>query len=505
MVRGAVRSGMLSSYMKSLELRVSPCNTADQTCRMIRRLDSVIGEPRDKYFYTLHFIKGEDKTDYGSSMLQCRHAVKRKKVEKQARALIALRERYPECAMRILGIDAASNEIGCRPEVFAVSFRRLKSHVRAGEDSRSTRRVPQLRATYHVGEDFLDPADGLRAIDEAVNFLNLDCGDRLGHALALGLDVEEWYRSKNYRILIPQQDYLDNLAWMYNRLIELNISGLEVLMGHLEKKYEEYFDRVYARHMDYGIIDEILKETRRQYRHAGIMNAFHNDRYRFDIFQYYKAWKLRGDDPELYERGYYLADDYGPAEMQCRLNLRFPKDYNIRYRPEIFLLNYYYQFDREVREEGNKRVEIKIHPSYIRAVQMLQKEMQKLVGRNGIAIETNPSSNFLIGTFKDYAKHPIFTFYNKGLTGDPSLLAECAQLSVSVNTDDQGVFSTSLENEYALLAVALENVKDADGKPAYAKSMVYDWIDAVRQMGNDQSFRPEGYRELLGGEETADL
>lgn len=59
----------------------------------------------------------------------------------------------------------------------------------------------------------------------------------------------------------------------------------------------------------------------------------------------------------------------------------------------------------------------------MKTVQMLQKEMQKLIGRNGIAIETNTSSSFLIGTFKDYAKHPVFTFYNKELTRSVHLSA----------------------------------------------------------------------------------
>lgn len=51
-----------------------------------------------------------------------------------------------------------------------------------------------------------------------------------------------------------------------------------------------------------------------------------------------------------------------------------------------------------------------------------------------------------------------------------------------------GVFSTSLENEYGLLANALENLLDEEGNPLYNKSDIYDWIDAVWQMGNDQSF-----------------
>ena len=106
--------------------------------------------------------------------------------------------------------------------------------------------IPQLRVTYHVGEDFLDVADGLRAIDEAINFLDMDCGDRLGHALALGIDVEEWYKSKNNYILLPQQDYLDNLVWIYNRLIQFNIQGMDALKDEIQKKYERYFYEMYC-------------------------------------------------------------------------------------------------------------------------------------------------------------------------------------------------------------------------------------------------------------------
>lgn len=65
--------------------------------------------------------------------------------------------------------------------------------------------------------------------------MNLECGDRLGHAIALGIDVEEWYRNKEYRILIPKQDYLDNLVWMYHCIMLYNIQGMEYLKVLLKK------------------------------------------------------------------------------------------------------------------------------------------------------------------------------------------------------------------------------------------------------------------------------
>lgn len=78
---------------------------------------------------------------------------------------------------RVYGIDACSNEIGCRPETFATEFRYLR-HV-----SELRYKIPwyrttvehyeELGLTYHAGEDFLDITDGIRAIDEAINFLEL--------------------------------------------------------------------------------------------------------------------------------------------------------------------------------------------------------------------------------------------------------------------------------------------------------------------------------------------
>ena len=44
--------------------------------------------------------------------------------------------------------------------------------------------------------------------------------------------------------------------------------------------------------------------------------------------------------------------------------------------------------------------------------------MQEDICMLGIGIETNPSSNYLIGTFRRYDKHPIVGWYNYGLTLD---------------------------------------------------------------------------------------
>jgi len=154
----------------------------------------------------------------------------------------------------------------------------------------------------------------------------------------------------------------------------------------------------------------------------------------------------------------------------------------------ITRLYFRYHYDFDVRQKGLKSIDIKVDEDYINIVGLVQKAMQKELRNKGIGIETNPSSNYLICTFKRYDKHPIIKFFNLGLTYDNDQLKECEQLFVSINTDDQGVFGTYLENEYALLALALNKAKNDEGENLYNQEMIYDWLNKIRQMGLQQSF-----------------
>ncbi|GHU94614.1 hypothetical protein FACS1894208_06000 [Clostridia bacterium] len=84
------------------------------------------------------------------------------------------------------GIDAANSEIGCRPEVMATGFRYLAAfEPRIGIENPFADNIPPviIHRTFHVGEDFLDLTDGLRAIHEACLFLGLSDNDRIGHGI----------------------------------------------------------------------------------------------------------------------------------------------------------------------------------------------------------------------------------------------------------------------------------------------------------------------------------
>ena len=82
-----------------------------------------------------------------------------------------------------------------------------------------------------------------------------------------------------------------------------------------------------------------------------------------------------------------------------------------------------------------------------------------------------------------YAEHPITVLNNSYLKAKPD-----SMIDVSINTDDQGVFATSLEKEFTLMALALEKEKDRDGNPLYSTVDIYRWLDSIRESACFHSF-----------------
>lgn len=509
-LRMAVRDTILNQHITKLEARITPKDSVEKIRSSIEKNDKTIlaletskekrKKLQDKFFYVCHFIKEKDfaleKLDSMQGRLSqfeayCRHDKIRRDVKKQAHAILEFRRKYEKLGQRIRGIDASSEEIVCRPEVFAQAFRFLRNRAVSHIDHITgvVRQMPDLCITYHVGEDFLDLIDGLRAIDEAVSFLNMRCGDRLGHALALGVDVDEWYASKSGRILITQMDYLDNLVWLYSIIRKYRIEGCEDAMHYIEKRYDEYFRIIYLNNMDEAYYSMVVEDAVKYYDERKIQNMYGNKTCLFPINTYYDSWKLRGDNPEYFRKGFFDLEASTRTEWdEYGINKEFPENYRIRYNPEAAYLYHMYHYNPRIKREGNKCVEIKVNLSIIKAVRKVQKKLQWVVAQKGIGIETNPSSNALIGTFKRYDKHPIQNWYNNGLVTDHKQLAEAPQIQVSINTDDQGVFATYIENEYAYLALALEKMRDEDGNPKYSRTIIYEWIDNIRRMGLAQSF-----------------
>ena len=322
--------------------------------------------------------------------------------------------------------------------------------------------LSKLRITYHVGEDFFDIVSGLRAIDEAISFMELSHGDRLGHALALGVEPAEFYALKEHRIFLSHQELLDNLVWLSHMLKKHNLFD-SALEAWIQERIMEYFKSLYRAAIPFS-------------------ETYHT----VSTHVYINAWRLRGDNPKYYH------DIKNEKIFLRRLELAMPWELlqgelykHIREEDaQARQLMHHYHYNPKIRIKGEEIVELEIPKGYAETIRALQDAMLRDVCRQGIGIETNPSSNYLISTFREYHRHPIVRFYDRWL--NPS--STSSQAFVSINTDDQGVFDTDLENEYALMASALENAKDENGYPLYNVADIINWLDDIRKMGLEQSF-----------------
>lgn len=505
-IRLAVNATLQSGSVRSLEARICPAKTPKaQKTRIVEtdraygfaetgsplndaQLDAIGDSP---LFYVLHFPKnrkelykaGSTSAWQFSAYAHPRNSKVRRDTEIQARSIAKSLQNSPYLRKRIRGIDACSNEIGCRPETFATEFRFLRSGLPCNPCSggHADEKV-RLFATYHAGEDFVDILDGLRAIDEAFLFLELGSGDRLGHALALGVNPRDYYNLKDRRLVLPKQELLDNLVWLLFKTQQYDIKIPQRLRETLEKRAS-------------GLMAEIGYGTEQD-----------------SLLTYYHAWHLRGDHPRVYQTGVCCpqSGQYS-AGTGCETGFEGhplwqapPGSYESFYTQKADIFNFYrssemvrglcrrYHYDADIKQKGREIVPYYIDLQIIPVVEALQNRMQHTLKAAGISIECNPSSNVLIGSFYQYCDHPMFRFNRSRIRVPRWEHEKSADLSISINTDDQGVFDTSLESEYACVALSMERETDDDGNRINSDGTIYDYLDYVRELGNRQTFHYKG-------------
>ena len=480
----AIQEAIEENYLENLEVRISPKESPEQLSEAIRWIDkksyrrsqdeSTNFLKRDvdssnsinehPYFYVIHFIKGrkmqwnENKND----LPICRESQKRALFEKQAKALHDLRQRRYYGADKILGIDAASNEVNFRPEIFGQVFRYLSGpSVNYTTPFRhSYKPLPDLRKTYHVGEDFYDIVDGLRAIDEAVLFLELGNGDRIGHGVALGLEVEAWY-NRHQKIAIPIQNFLDNIAWILDKIREWNLNVSAGFYEKLRLSFDKYYNKIHNCNGPYKP-------------------------YSPDLLAYILSWRLRGDNPNC-----YFSQKYDPdIRKQCtitewnRCAVRDMETFKLlKNNPIAYDLVHRYHFDSVLKKYAREVSYYEPEPELVELTKQLQLRMRNYILEKGVAVESCPSSNFLISNLEEFRDIPTFNLFPIQESN-----SDFVRLNLSINTDDQGVFFTSLQKEYAMLAGTLREERDTKGMRVYSDDMILNWIEHLINNSKQQCF-----------------
>lgn len=356
-----------------------------------------------------HFIKFEDhryksKEDM-KNIITFRDIQLREILTRNLNILLPMLKRFDGY---MVGFDAAGNELNARPEVFSPVFRKLRF-------------LGFNNFTFHVGEDFVHLLSGIRSVYEALEFLELREGDRIGHGTAIGINPELWLKSIGDKIIIETGEWLDNLVFMYYMIKKYNI---------------EYNSGIF------NIIEEIKKYFRDIY-------DFSADN--IEISDMVDAWELRKHDPflSLERRTPSILEEFDTIELSLINELKLINQDNDTKTKAFKIFEKYNE--GEVIKKYKKLIEIDISKLIdIDFFLKLQKTvLQELINKR-IAIESMLTSNLRISFYNNYSEHHIFRWLNIGSSDLPRPI-------ICLGSDDPGIFATNIRNEFSHVYLELLN------------------------------------------------
>lgn len=455
--------------VKKVEFRVAPKKNIKSYNSLISSLNKAnmraakkVNRENDflKYGIIVHFIK--DKNDFNTECGVSRKENSYINLKNQVNPLLTYFESIQHADDieksqydKIVGVDTANYELNVRPEVFGPSFRFLRKEIKESHN---------FGITYHAGEDFTTLANGLRAMDEVIEFLDYGSGDRFGHGLALGLNVDAYFKKKRYTIVSNVEEYFDDIVWMYH-FIRAHIDRLEVKDFISNLSYTEY---------------DILSMLEREFDRV---KGYYNFDKLYTLYDFYEAYKLRGDDPEVYLE-YNDGWNYDKVKFCCqtRINWHDPEHQSAANNPKARELYIKYHYCDKYKANHFKTFTGEASSIYIDAVKLVQFILRLKIYRMEIGIEGNPTSNRKISFINKYIDLPLLELNSSYIKPESKY-----NLSVSINTDDSAIFQTDLSQEYAYVVAALL-------REGHDIESVYKYIDYIRELSLMQSFvRDEDY------------
>lgn len=360
-----------------------------------------------------------------------------------------IRAEIPYADEYLIGIDGASNELFSEPWILAPIFRSVKDKYKSILKDKAFNRygikllaTKDLGITYHVGEVFHSIASGLRHVDEVIDYYGYQNGERLGHGTILGISIDSYV--DNHRIIsLPTIELLDNLLWLY----------------HL-KAYKNLFKDISISYLE----EHIWKITHFIYDINGHLGGNSEG---INIHHLYLAYKKQFTGLDFVKDEYYL--------LNCEANFSNKNCIFKNFKNWNEDLLFYSRHCRCFLKKMTRMIQIDTSDkTIINIYKEVQQYVINKIACKGIIIETNPVSNANIGEFNSMNDHPIFMM-NDSFDKDHN------HVMVSVNTDDPGVFGTTLKNQYGFILQVLID----KGVPM---EKALKWIDMTRENGLNSTF-----------------
>lgn len=409
--------------LKVIEGRFSPKETSYENRLIVKKIIKGFEEAQrrndclkdTRLTLIAHFIK--EKEVKQECYLPIRNRLLRQKLYKRAIALSNFIKTQPQYGKYIVGVDAAANEMYAGPEVFSPTFRYL----------RRTGVIDHI--TYHVGEDFNHIISGVRFIVEALEFLELRSGDRLGHCTAIGLDPKLWMNRVGDTIFISQGEWLDDLIVMWHLLAEIKDESVCNLRLIIERKIEEFSYKIY-------------QES-------------------FPPYLLFKQWKSRKYDPLECLNYIKTGSSYNWSSMSEFEDQRtFINELTTIDKFKSLYLKYHessysmrnskgFQTFKTARDLYEEIIEIKIDEVFSSGdICIIQNYIINQIASKGIVIETLPTSNLRISYYERITEYHLDRWIRLSDSNDVP--------PVVIGTDDPGIFMTNIYNEYSRTYIYLK-------------------------------------------------
>lgn len=392
------------------------------------------------------------------------------------------------------GLDVAGDENLVKTEVYAPALRWLRLGLRP-MDAREPA-SPGMHLSIHAGEDYGHPLSGMRHVDETVIFCAMHEGDRLGHALALGILPRKWLQDHGDMIL-PVDEHVDNLVWAWGYAQKLSVhfplagQVLPILAMRIQKmlKYVSW-------------ISKAANSAAAASAQAGPGRVAEQATALYSPDILYEAWQLRANCPyqlalyektglclektrvavpnlKIFEANSELSATQKEATRLYRIRWRCLKEQQNNVLPTAGVESSPHakksdNTNRQVRislqteqqrhfalnDENTHLVEDSHSEQELDFFEALQDYLLDKYDQMGLMIEANPTSNVYTALMDCYKDHPIFRWYppdetwlQKGEKFNRFHLRRGA-IKVCVNTDDPGIMPTTLRTEFALLREA---------------------------------------------------
>lgn len=403
--------------------------------------------PLPRIGLVFHFIKSQQEhpdlcaVSYDEEL--CYYESLHKQYQQQMKVFLELRnpKKYPGIDRYLVGIDIASLENAVPTWVFADLYEAARDGKSEPFHMDNAEPYQSLGFTCHAGEDFRYLMSGLRRVYEAVHYLKFHAGDRIGHGIALGVDVDSWC-TDHPNVLMPRMEALENYIWAYKMLSTYPSTSSSGDLLYLEQRIHSLSQEIFRRPKKPGeaeLIDDAVHVS------TSVLLKSYDLLFSKRFSEVSCGWFCHQDQPcKLLEPDSFSCDD-------------------------ILKTYHCFHYTHHMQEV----IHYHLSPQEIAILKTLQAMMQELVSRTGVVVEVNPSSNIIIG--------PLDTIHQHHLYHLSSYRCDYKDLIVCVNSDDPGVFQTDICNELGIAYMGM--VERGIGREACIA-----WADKLRENGMRYSF-----------------